>query len=95
MGAVVLDRAGMRLMLQSIPVRMEITKISNRIADQVRTDPAIIRHNAEVEVEHYTTDRAASAVLIKDAVGMGIEAKYAPLKRGALFFGLQVKSKKK
>lgn len=95
MGAVVLNHAGMKMMLNSPPVRAEITKISNRIGDQVRTDPAIIRHSSEVKVEHYTTDRAASSVLIKDAVGMGIEAKYAPLKRAAQFFGLQVKSKKK
>lgn len=91
---VVLNRAGMALMLKSPQVREEITRTAERIGDQVRTDPAINRHNAEVKVEHYTTDRAASAVLIKNAVGVGIEAKYSPLKRAARFFGLQVKSKK-
>lgn len=95
MRVIVLDHAGMAQMLKQPQIRAEITKMAERVADSARTDPAIMRHQAEIKVEHYTTDRAASAVLIKDAVGMGIEAKYSPLKRGAGFLGLKVKSKKK
>lgn len=84
----------MREMLQSPKLRQEISALAEAIGETARVDGAIIRHKAEIKVEHYTTDRAASAVLIKKAEGLGIEAKYAPLKKAAAAKGLKVKSAK-
>lgn len=85
-------RAGVIEVLKSDKVRKEITSIAEAVADNVRSDEPIVRHNAEVKVEDYTTDRAASAVLIKHPVGMGIQAKYGTLTKAARSQGLQVRS---
>lgn len=87
-------RAGVVEVLKSAPVRKEITDLAEGIASNVRGDEPILRHQSEIKVENYTTDRAASAVLIKDPVGMGIQAKYGTLTRAASSAGLQVRTKK-
>ena len=86
-----LDRLGMSAMLKSTPVRLAISEKASQIEATVRQDEPIVRHSAEVVSESYTTDRAASAVLIKHPIGMGIEAKYGTLNRAASAAGLQVR----
>lgn len=88
-----LDRLGMSMMLKSAPVRAEISSIAQAVGDAARSDDPVVRHAAEIKVEDYTTDRAASAVLIKHPIGMGIQAKYGTLTRAASSQGLQVRSK--
>lgn len=89
-----LDRAGMSQMLKSLPVRTAITGFAQGVVSSARADEPVQRHGAEVVAEDYTTDRAASAVLIKHPIGMGIQAKYGTLTRAAAAQGLQVRSKK-
>lgn len=84
----------MSMMLKSTPVREEISHIAQAVGDLARQDDPVVRHGAEVVVEDYTTDRAASAVLIKHPIGMGIQAKYGTLTQAAASQGLQVRSKK-
>lgn len=93
MAIVRLDRVGMAQMLKSQPVRAEISNIAQAVGSTARSDEPVVRHAAEVKVEDYTTDRAASAVLIKHPIGMGIQAKYGTLTRAASAQGLQVRSK--
>lgn len=80
-------------MLKQAEVRRAITDVAENIGNIVRSDSPVIRHGAEIKVEDYTTDRAASAVLIKHPIGMGIQAKYGTLTRAASSAGLSVKAK--
>lgn len=86
-----LDRAGMSLMLKSGGVRSEISSVAQAVANTARGNEGVAKHDAEIKVEDYTTDRAASAVLIKHPIGMGIQAKYGALTQAASAQGLQVK----
>lgn len=87
-------RAGVVEVLKSAPIRKEISGLAEGIGNAVRADEPILRHQADIKVENYTTDRAASAVLIMHPVGMGIQAKYGTLTRAASSAGLQVRKKK-
>lgn len=89
-----LDRMGMSAMLKSTPVRLAISELASTVEASVRQDEPIVRHAAEVVTEHYTTDRAASAVIIKHAIGQGIQAKYGTLTKAAAAAGLPVRSKR-
>lgn len=91
MAVVRLDRVGMSLMLKQSEVRNEITAIAESVGANARGNEGVSKHSAEIKVEHYTTDRAASAVLIKHPIGMGIQAKYGALTQAAASQGLQVK----
>lgn len=92
MAIVKLDRVGMAIMLKQSEVRQAITEVAESVGDAARQNEGVAKHNAEIKVEHYTTDRAASAVLIKDPIGMGIQAKYGTLTQAAAAQGLQVRS---
>jgi hypothetical protein len=91
MAIVRLDRVGMSLMLKQSEVRNEITSLAEAVGSAARSNEGVAKHDAEIKVEHYTTDRAASAVLIKHPIGMGIQAKYGALTQAAASQGLQVK----
>jgi hypothetical protein len=91
MAVVRLDRVGMAMMLKQSEVRNEITSIAEAVGSAARSNEGVSKHDAEIKVEHYTTDRAASAVLIKHPIGMGIQAKYGALTQAASSQGLQVK----
>lgn len=88
-----LDRVGMAMMLKQSKVRQEITSIAEAVAANARGNAGVAKHSAEIKVENYTTDRAASAVLIKHPIGMGIQAKYGALTQAASSQGLEVRSK--
>lgn len=92
MAIVRLDRLGMSMMLKQAEVRSEITSIAEAVGNSARSNEGVAKHEAEIKVEHYTTDRAASAVLIKHPIGMGIQAKYGALTQAAASQGLQVRS---
>lgn len=92
MAVVRLDRVGMSMMLKQAEVRSEITSIAEAVGNAARSNEGVVKHSAEIKVEHYTTDRAASAVLIKHPIGVGIQAKYGALTQAAAAQGLQVRS---
>lgn len=80
-----LDHAGMAEILLSDGIRHAVHDAAEQVAARVRGDSAIQRNELvdEVEVEDYTTDRAASSVTITHAAGLGIEAKHGTLSRAA------------
>ena len=86
-----LDRLGMSMMLKQSEVRSEVTSLAEAVGNSARANEGVTKHSAEIKVEHYTTDRAASAVLIKHPIGMGIQAKYGALTQAASAQGLEVK----
>jgi len=86
-----LDRVGMSMMLKQSEVRSAISDVAQAVANTARSNEGVAKHDAEIKVEDYTTDRAASAVLIKHPIGMGIQAKYGALTQAAASQGLQVK----
>lgn len=93
MAIVRLDRVGMSLMLKQREVRNEISALAQAVGSAARMNEGVTKHDAEIKVEDYTTDRAASAVLIKHPIGIGIQAKYGALTQAAASQGLQVKGK--
>lgn len=92
-----LDHSGMAAVAKSAAVRAEVTKLAERVADNVRAQG--IRVEGEpgdvslpVEVTSYTTDRARSSVTIKHASGQAVQAKHGALTKAAAQAGLDVKS---
>jgi hypothetical protein len=88
-----LDHKGLRAVLTSPEVAAAVHALAEQTADALRDDDAIVRHSADVEVDDYTTDRAASAVTIKHPGGRGIEAKHGSLTRAAGAAGLEVRDR--
>jgi hypothetical protein len=87
-----LSKSGMREMLSGGQVASTIASIAEAVGNSARSNAGVQRHDAEIKVETYTTDRAAAAVLIKHPIGMGIQAKYGTLTQAAAGQGLQVRS---
>jgi hypothetical protein len=81
-----LDHKGLAEILKSAGVAKAVRSTAESVADAVNVD-------AEVEVNDYTTDRAASAVTVKDVRAMGWQARDGLLTRAAAAVGLEVKSK--
>lgn len=84
-----LDRAGIREILKSDPVREAIDAKADEIAAAVR---AQLPGDAEVRVDSYTTDRAAASVVIADVRGMAWQARDGVLTRAAGSVGLEVRA---
>lgn len=75
-----LDHAGIEEVLKSAPVAREVHAHAERRAERVRAHPKVQEHAPDaVQVEDYTTDRAASAVVIAHAAGLPLQAKYGVL----------------
>lgn len=85
-----LDHAGMAQMLKSDEVASAIGALAEGVASALREDAAVQRHAVPVEVERYTTDRAAAAVLLKHPAGLPIQAKHGSVTRAAAATGLEV-----
>ena len=85
-----LDHRGIAEILKSDVVRAEIDRLAGEIARKVEADPSVVKHHVPVTVESYTTDRAAAAVLLKSAAGLGVEGKHGVLTRAAAESGLEV-----
>ena len=90
---VTLDHAGIAKALTSGDMRARVHAAAEQIADTVRADPHV--GDADVVVDDYITDRAASAVTIRHPKGLRVEAKHGVLARAALAHGLDVTSKSK
>lgn len=67
---VVLNRAGIREVLNSPEVQAMVTDAAEVIASGARA-----RGARDVVVEPYSTDRAAAAVVVRDPTAVGQEAK--------------------
>lgn len=82
--AIRLDHGGIAEVLKSDGIAREVHAIAERRASAVRSDPAVKRNGVsdDVVVEDYTTDRAASAVVIRHAAGLPLQAKYGVLTKG-------------
>lgn len=89
-----LDRLGVLTVLKSQPVAVAVSSLAENVGENARLDAPILRHAAPVKVEHYVSDRAASAVVITHPGGLGIQAKYGTLTRAASAIGLEVRNKR-
>jgi len=84
-----LDRAGVREVLKSAPVRSAVSTVATQVGARVR---AGVPGGVRVIVDDYTTDRAASAVVIADVRGMSWQARDGILTRAASGSGLEVRA---
>lgn len=81
-------------MMKSDDVRAEVDSLAERVAVQLR--PTMTKYaGAEVEVQSYTTDRAAAAVVNKHPAALAVEAKYGAINRAAGAVGLEVREKQR
>lgn len=86
-----LDREGVQKVLKSAGVRRAVRRLAVEIADDVSGN----HPDADVVVDDYTTDRAASSVTIRDVRGRIWQARDGVLTRAAASAGLQVTEKKR
>lgn len=84
-----LDRRGVREVLRSDGVRQVVNTAAEQIAGGVR---AHLPEQAEVEVTHYTTDRAAASVAVLDVRAMAWQANHGILTRAAGAIGVEVRA---
>lgn len=84
-----LDRAGIREVLNSSEVRHVVSDYAEKVGARVRGS---LPSDADVVVDHYTTDRAASVVVIRDVRGMSWQARDGVLTRAAGAEGLEVRA---
>lgn len=89
-----LDHAGIGELLKSEPVAAAVRELGEDVAAVVETDDAVVRHDIPVQVDDYTTDRAAVAVTLAHAAGAGVQATYGTLTRAAGALGLEVTERK-
>lgn len=84
-----IDRAGIRKVLKSPEVAATVHGYARRIASAVKSSEP----EADVVVDDYATDRAASSVTIRDARGRIWQARDGILTRAAAGVGLEVKER--
>jgi hypothetical protein len=84
-----LNRAGIREVLKSDPVRELVDTAAAEVAAAVRGQ---LPSGAEVRVDSYTTDRAAASIVIADVRGMAWQARDGVLTRAAGSAGLEVRA---
>lgn len=80
------DSAGIAAILKSGGVATAVHELAEQIAGDVRAHT-----DAEVVVDDYQTDRAASSVTIRDMRGRILEARDGILTRAAAANGLEVR----
>lgn len=90
MATVKLDRSGLAKVLKSDGVRKVVHDLAAEIAGNVSAD----KPDADVVVDDYTTDRAASSVTIRDARGRVWQARDGVLTKAAGRAGVKVRSKR-
>lgn len=83
------DSAGTVQVLQSAPVRAVVHSLAERVAAGVRAQ----QPTADVVIDDYTTDRAASAVTIRDPLALTWHVRDGILTRAAAGAGLEVRSR--
>lgn len=82
-----LDHSGLKAVLQGPEVAAAVHAIATEIANEVA---ARLPADADVVVDDYTTDRAASSVTIRDARGRLWQVRDGVLTRAAAGAGLEV-----
>lgn len=88
-----LDSAGIAAILKSEPgVVSAIHSLAESVAANVRGNASVQRHAMPVAVQHMTTDRTKSIVVIAHPGGLGVQAKHGALTQAASAAGLEVKS---
>jgi hypothetical protein len=80
-----LDHDGIRDILKSQPVADAVHELASKIASAVAGETG-----ADVVVDDYTTDRAASSVTIRDAAGKLWQVRDGVLTKAAAAEGLEV-----
>lgn len=82
-----LDSAGIADMLKGEEIRAAISGLARQVAGNLNVD-------ADVRVEDYTTDRAASAVTIEHPRALDWQIRDGVLTRAASAAGLEVRTKR-
>lgn len=86
-----LDSPGIASVLKSDGVRAAVHALADRIASTVRQQ----KSGADVVVDDYTTDRAASSVTIRDSRGRIWQVRDGVLTRAAAGAGLEVTERRR
>jgi ribosomal protein S10 len=88
-----LDRAGIAELMRSADMAREVRDVAEQIADNARRQGHRVENGdaLPVEVESYTTDRAAAAVRLAHPAGIGMQAKYGVLTKATGDAGLEVR----
>lgn len=87
-----LNSSGIEEVLKSDEVRAAVEEYALQIGTAVEGSSEVVRNGVPVDVDSYTTDRAACAVTMTHPAGVPIEAKYGTLIREGSASGLEVKS---
>jgi hypothetical protein len=88
MGAFKRDVAGIGRILRSADAAAMVRGAAERVAADAEASSGL-----PVEVEEYTTDRAAAAVVITHPAGLAEQAKHGTLTRAAAAIGLEVRAR--
>lgn len=85
-----LDRAGIRQILTSAEVAAAVHDVAQEIASHAQaTQPS-----ADIVVDDYVTDRAASSVTVRDVKALLWQVKHGHLTRAAAAAGVTIRSTK-
>jgi hypothetical protein len=88
MGVFELDRAGVGRILKSQDAAAMVARAAQKIASDAEASSGM-----PVDVDEYTTDRAAATVVIAHPGGMAEQAKHGTLTRAAAAIGAEVRSR--
>ena len=88
MGAFRRDSRGIARVLKSSDMAAMVKRAAGKIATDARATSGL-----PVEVNEYTTDRAASSVVITDPAGAPTQAKHGTLTRAASSIGVEVRDR--
>lgn len=84
-----LDHKGIAELLKTTEFRSALHEIAEPVAAEIRS----AQPDAEVELEDYTTDRAAVRVVVKDVRAAGWQARDGLVTRAAAAAGLEVRAR--
>jgi hypothetical protein len=89
------DHGGFAELLKSAEMQQVVRETADAVADNVRGQGLTVSGGGPlpVDVDTYTTDRAAAAVTITHPAGLGMQAKYGALTKAAAAAGLEVTEK--
>lgn len=76
-----LDHAGIAKLLRSDELGRAVHDAATEVAGRVRAQATVTRHDADVVVDDYVTDRRASSVTIAHPAGLAMQAKHGALTR--------------
>ncbi len=87
-----LDHRGISHMLKASAMSAAVGDFAKSVAANVESQGLTVSSGdaLPVEIESYTTDRAAWSVTLAHAAGLGMQAKYGALTKAAASAGLEV-----